>query len=385
MAADSTLIRGAYKANAPQKLASVKGVSDITKSITSDLNNYIDVINAKHTVRNAEYETYAQSVLDNSDLVGEQYEALYDDLMAGKDGFASASKKDRDLQKRDLVAMAGDYEDYKALREDVAINLDDLSPAFTNSEDGKKYLDILKGEGKRLVNNNGRIGIEVDGEWQSISNIKQHIEDNKIDESSIDALEAFRIKTQDSEEDFNYNDTRTTIMNSLISKGKYNSLINDEIIPGRIFRNDLAESLMNQTYGDLGITNEDLREVEGVNIDDGIDADEAENIIAHLESDKVEMKNVLADYYTTYIQNNGGSNDDSDVDESVVSNDNTVEDSNEVAEGEAEDVVDVLTMNDRANQLVEEGLIEKPKSRADLIKANKMWEDLYEPGEDYTG
>ena len=97
------------------------------------------------------------------------------------------------------------------------------------------------------------------------------------------------------------------------------------------------------------------------------------------------MKNVLADYYTTYIQNNGGSNDDSDVDESVVSNDNTVEDSNEVAEGEAEDVVDVLTMNDRANQLVEEGLIEKPKSRADLIKANKMWEDLYEPGEDYTG
>ena len=142
---------------------------------------------------------------------------------------------------------------------------------------------------------------------------------------------------------------------------------------------------MNQTYGDLGITNEDLREVEGVNIDDGIDADEAENIIAHLESDKVEMKNVLADYYTTYIQNNGGSNDDSDVDESVVSNDNTVEDSNEVAEGEAEDVVDVLTMNDRANQLVEEGLIEKPKSRADLIKANKMWEDLYEPGEDYTG
>ena len=306
MAADRTLISGAYKANRPQKVVGVKEIGEIGETISGALNNYMVAEKAKHTLRNAEYETYAQSVLSNSDLVGDQYEALYDDLMLGKEDYANSDKKTRDLKIRDLKAMSGDYEDYKALREDVAINIEDYSPAFTNSEEGQMYLDVLKGDGKKLVNNNGRIGIEVDGGWKSISSIKQELDKNKIDKTSIDALEAFRIKEQDSDEPFNREKTRITIMNQLVSKGSYNSLKNDEIIPGRIFRNDLSESLVNQTYSDLGITEEDFADVEGVNTSDGIDAEEAENIIAHLEDDPTEMKEVMADYYTTYIQNNGG-------------------------------------------------------------------------------
>ena len=334
MAVDSTLITGAYKANKPQGVVGNKEIADITGSINKGLNTYMAAVKAKHTVRNAEYDSFSESVLDNSDLVGEQYEALYDELALGKEDFTNADKKNRDLQVRDLKAMAGDYADYKALREDIAINKDDLSPAFTNSPEGEMYLGILKGDGKNLVKKNGRIGIEVEGEWKSISSIRQSLDGNKIDTASIDQLEAFRIKTQADDSDFDFNKTRTTLMNSMVSKGKYKSLINDEIIPGRIFRNDLVESLTSKTYSDLGITEEDLTEVEGVDISDGIDAEEAEAIAKHLEEDEIEMKEVLADYYTTYVGNNGkGSSDSSDYadDETIEGGgDVTLEDGTEV-------------------------------------------------------
>ena len=306
MAVDTTLIQGAYRANQPQKLVGVEAISDVTQSLAGGLQAYMDNQIAKHTVRNAEYDAFAQSVLDNSDLLGEQYEALYDEIQAGKTDFANADVKTRNLMRRNLGAMAGDYADYKALREDVAINLDDYSPMFTNSEQGQEYLKILKGDGKRLINKDGRIGIEVNGEWKSISNIRQDLNANKIDRASIDALEAFRIKEQDSTKPFNKSKTRASIMNSLVSKGSYNSLRNDEIAPGKIFINDLRDMLSRKTYGSLGITEKDLAGIKGVTPNNGLDAQEIQNIITHLDGNKMLMKEIMADYYTNYIQDNDG-------------------------------------------------------------------------------
>ena len=304
MAVDTTLIRGAYRANTPMGVPSAKLATDIAKSITDPVKAYMEVKAAEHTVRNEEWDKYAEDVLNISDLVGDQYEALYDDIMAGKSDFAGADKKTRDLMKRNLTSMASDYEDYKKLREDVAINLEDYSPAFTNSETGKAYLDILKGDGKKLIRKDGRIGIEVNGEFKSISTIRQELDKNKIDQTSIEALESYRVVARDSTKPFSYENTKTDIMNNLISKGSYNSLKNDEIIPGRIFRKDLAESLMNKTYSDLGINEETFADIENVNASDGINVEEAENIIRYLEQDQGAMKEVMADYYTRYIQQN---------------------------------------------------------------------------------
>ena len=102
MAVDRTLVSGAYKANRPQKVGGVDEIGKIGEAISGTLNNYMVAEKAKHTMRNAEYETYAQSVLSNSDLVGDQYEALYDDLMSGKQGYADSDKKTRDIMVRDL-------------------------------------------------------------------------------------------------------------------------------------------------------------------------------------------------------------------------------------------------------------------------------------------
>jgi hypothetical protein len=304
MAVDTTLISGAYRANKPTGVPGAKFATDIADKITDPAKAYITKIGVEKKVAEAEWDKYAEDVLNNSDLVSEQYESLYDDVMAGKSDYARADKKTQDLMKRNLVAMAGDYDEYKTLREDVAINLNDYSPAFKGSPEGKAYLEILKGDGKKLIQQDGRLGIEVNGEFKSISSIKQELDQNKIDDTSIEALESYRIVAEDSTKPFNRDQTRTKIKNNLVYKGSYNSLKNDEIIPGRTFRGDLAKSLMKKTYSDLGIKDDDFEGIDGVNSDNVIDAQEAENIIQHLEQDEGQMKEIMADYYTNYIQQN---------------------------------------------------------------------------------
>ena len=182
MAVDTTLIRGAYRANAPMGAPGAKLATDIADAITAPAKAFIDKKVADKKLANAEWDKYAEDVLNNSDLAGNQYESLYNDIMAGKGDYANADKKTKDLMKRNLVAMAGDYDEYKTLREDVAINLDDYSPAFKSSPEGQAYLDILKGEGKKLIQKDGRLGIKVNGKFKSISSIKQELNKNKIDD-----------------------------------------------------------------------------------------------------------------------------------------------------------------------------------------------------------
>ena len=309
MAVDTTLIRGAYRANAPMGAPGAKLATDIADAITAPAKAFIDKKVADKKLANAEWDKYAEDVLNNSDLAGNQYESLYNDIMAGKGDYANADKKTKDLMKRNLVAMAGDYDEYKTLREDVAINLDDYSPAFKSSPEGQAYLDILKGEGKKLIQKDGRLGIKVNGKFKSISSIKQELNKNKIDDISIEALESFRIVAKDSTKPFDRENTERDIMNNLVSKGSYNSLKNDEIIPGRTFIEDLQEKLELNTYKDLGITDEYFKDsegnlIEGVNSDNKITSVEAKNIIAHLEKDEDLMKKIMTEYYTNYIEQN---------------------------------------------------------------------------------
>ena len=89
MAVDTTLISGAYKANKPTAgdLAGVNTIANITKGLTDRVDMYVKVQDAKHKMRNAEYDAYAQSVLDNSDLT------------------IFTSKKYREIKPKDLVVM----------------------------------------------------------------------------------------------------------------------------------------------------------------------------------------------------------------------------------------------------------------------------------------
>ena len=319
MAVDSNLISGAYRANRPTGVAEADIAKRTTKSITGSLNQYMQVEKAKYTKISNEFENYAQGVLDNSDLKGEEFSALYDDLMVNKSSYINADKRGRAMQIRDLNVLAQDYSSYKSLREDVAINIDSISPRFSNSIEGKKLIEVLSGDGKNLKPKDGKLGIEVDGEFMSINELKKYIKENTVDQGSRDALESFNIKVANNAY-YNTKTTKALVQQQLISKGNLKSLAYDEMIPGRNFNIDLIESLVKKTYGQLGVDDSYFEGIQGVDASNGIDYEEAETIAYSLINDEALLKETLTDYYTTYInKQHRNANPTEETDEEFVS------------------------------------------------------------------
>ena len=117
--------------------------------------------------------------------------------------------------------------------------------------------------------------------------------------SSIDrSTRAVNVENQT----FNEKAAKHQIRTNLIGKSSnFESLIYDEMIPGRIMYDDLIERTMAGTYADLGLEN-----IEGVNAKDGINEDEAKLIIDEMIKNP-EYSNVLKEemvgYFTNYLKN----------------------------------------------------------------------------------
>ena len=144
----------------------------------------------------------------------------------------------------------------------------------------------------------------------------------KKDTNSRDVLiQAAKMQRQDgfnaSPEDdviFNYNKNYNFVNNTLIQNGNFNSLVTDEIMPGRIFKNDFIKMIQGATdgtgtmvqgttYADLGITPEMLEGAD-TNIDDEIDEDEATAIYNAVMENKETSRQYLSEYFVTFLENN---------------------------------------------------------------------------------
>ena len=99
---------------------------------------------------------------------------------------------------------------------------------------------------------------------------------------------------------FNRKATEHQIKTNLIGKSSnIKSLVYDEMIPGRIFYDDLIETAMNNTYGDLGINSKD------VNVKDGVDEREAKIIVDELVNNPDHedlLKEEMLGYFTNYVE-----------------------------------------------------------------------------------
>ena len=91
-----------------------------------------------------------------------------------------------------------------------------------------------------------------------------------------------------------------SIKTNLIGKSSnIKSPVYDEMIPGRIFYDDLIETAMNNTYGDLGINSKD------VNVKDGVDEREAKIIVDELVNNPDHedlLKEEMLGYFTNYVE-----------------------------------------------------------------------------------
>lgn len=142
------------------------------------------------------------------------------------------------------------------------------------------------------------------GSWVSIGNLSRRIK--MKDESTRKVISEMgnnfltqSSQTNDMENvEFPTAAAERQVRGNIIKKaGNFESLIYDEMIPGRSFRHDLIESAMTNSYADLGVD-----EIEGVNSSDGIDEQEAV-LIADAMINSDEHRSILEDEMTNYFVN----------------------------------------------------------------------------------
>ena len=113
---------------------------------------------------------------------------------------------------------------------------------------------------------------------------------------------------------FNYDKNYEFVNNTLIQNGDFNSLTTDEIMPGRIFKNDFIQMIQGRTggtgtmvrgttYSDLGITPEMLDGADK-NLDDEIEEGEATVIYNAMIGNKEMSRQYLSNYFVTFLENN---------------------------------------------------------------------------------
>ena len=170
MAADQTLIKGAYGAamadsRGSKHLARAGAISGVAQGLTGMAIDYLD----QKTEDRKYYDGLAQKVLDEAgDLPQEEISALYDELELGKQDYVWGDKKAKTLSLNSLNKKQEQYEEYSDIRELAAdgsleSNLDGFSKQWMDSDKGKAYLSILEG-GSKLVPKKCPEGVECQGE-----------------------------------------------------------------------------------------------------------------------------------------------------------------------------------------------------------------------------
>lgn len=318
MAVDQTLISGARYANAPDMSASYsaaawqKGFQDVGDSLTSYIKNEKDKLNKTSD----KYDNYVDNIVSGSELMGEELGFLHDHLTAGKQEYLDADDKGKAVIRQDLNKMYEDYSNFENLKDTMAGLNGDMSIAFTNSKQGEQIIDILSSPSKFMKTKNGRIGVEIDGEFKTVQELNRIVNSgvkdsnfegvfnvlaNKVAEDKIDQVE------QEYPVNFDYIGTNRAIMSYVRKSKNLSSLVNDKLVAGKSFKESLLDQFDGQglTYKQLGITDDMM----GGALSDGkIDGKELENIIDNLlnEDNRDVLESAIGDWYTNLTGQEAG-------------------------------------------------------------------------------
>ena len=312
MAVDRTLIRGAFQANAPQKLLGVEAMSKAVGSITdagvaymskqkADKDKEEKDKEAETNKHSEDYEKLSEKVLQASELQGKEFSALYDQLQQGKEDYLNADEKGKAESRQDLKKMYDDYLAYKETKSTFADGKT-ISTAYTHTEEGKAIVEAMNSEANSLTIKDGRVGLQVGDEFKTVEELNRFIKNNSVDVGFRDVLSAVeekQVKLRDkADEDspfvFDDRGVKQAIMDDIHGEAKLNSLIHDELVPGRNFKKDLISYLDETDYQSLGIPTD----IEN----DGLTEDEKKLIITKLMENKDLLKENLGDYYSNILK-----------------------------------------------------------------------------------
>ena len=407
MGADNTLVQGAYKA-ASAGADAVKNIGQVGQDLMNQATKFTEGLASNA----GEYNKYVQDILaSNGELPADEYEALYDKLMEGRDAYIMGGSKDKALAIRDLNQKAGEFADYKDFRTDLAAAIDagTLRNGWDQTPEGQALMALLQDEA-RLVEyeceegvekcpDQGKMGVMMPDPDATAklaeANAAMDVLDSKIqaiyqradydafgepvfvggDEAELQQLLAEvaehekTIKDGDmkfvgvnelkkkvgykdtiskdvltsqannylsmsasldagSTVEFNREAADHLVRTNIIDKGDLLSLAYDEHISGRTFADDLADSIFGKKWGELGVTDEDLKlyiedsgPIDGVDDDDVITEEERVLIQQHYDEQQQEAadrEGQVNEYISVYdVYNNQGElvNADGEIDE----------------------------------------------------------------------
>jgi hypothetical protein len=407
MGADQTLVQGAYDA-ASAGAEAVKNIGTVSQGLLNQTVKFTEGLASNA----GEYNKYVQDILaSNGELPADEYEALYDKLMEGRDAYIMGGAKDKALSIRDLNQKAGEFADYKDFRTDLAAAVDKgtLRNGWDQTPEGQALMALLEDEA-RLVEyeceegvekcpDQGKMGVMMpdpdataklaeanaamdvlDSKIQAIyqradydaygepvfvggdeAELQQLLEESAKHEKTIkdgdmkfvgvnelakkvgykDIVTKDVLTSQannylsmsanleaESTVEFNRGAAEHLVKTNIIDKGDLLSLAYDEHISGRTFADDLADSIFGKKWGELGITDEELKlyveddnPVEGVDVSDGITEEEKVLIQQHYDEQQQEAadrEGQVNEYISVYdVYNNQGElvNADGEIDE----------------------------------------------------------------------
>jgi len=305
MAVDTTLISGAYRANAPTGVQGVAEISKIAGNIGQTLNAYMLNEKAKSDKANEEFLTN----INNAKLDPTSSSKLIDATKADRELYINAKdpvEKQKILNR--INSQAGDLSTIEGTITDIQEEKVKLSNSFTNTEEGLALSKLLSNPDSIEIKD-GIPGITINGEFMDKDGINDYIKKNSMDTSFGEVMKAVDLKqgqTRESKGDdyvFNRGNVRNDIRMDIDQNANVRSLFEDNIYGNRNFKNDLIESLGNKTYSDLGIS-QDMFNNADVNSDNKLDEGEIDNLITSLKGNEPLLKDMLADYYTDIIGQN---------------------------------------------------------------------------------
>tara|TARA_B100000902_G_scaffold236748_1_gene224249 strand:+ start:890 stop:2176 length:1287 start_codon:yes stop_codon:yes gene_type:complete len=266
------------------------------------------------------YNEFVENVINNGQYLSEeQTDIIIDELQAGKNDFIVGDKKSKLKTMKSLNELAAGYSDFNELVENVAILADSdkgLVEEFKTSTEGQVFLDAVSGKYRLVKNpdknakNKNQLGVDVDGEWISINQLKDIATDNSFATDFADITEAMALKQTNLKSAPNMANINFAIAKNVRETKQVGSLVFSQIIPGRVFFDDMLQSLMRKDYAALGLNEDSLKiyakqiGISDKEIEEGITMEEANNIGQALISNdryRNQLNAELTDYYSTYV------------------------------------------------------------------------------------
>ena len=254
----------------------------------------------------------------------EQMAQLTDEFMAMKEQYANGDKKQHALLEAEVVQRGDRISKEEMFKTNLASLLGSgskigHSPTEKMAGYTQDVIDIVNGDNKPTYDGNTP-GYELHDGWRSMDDIEKMVKSRNVDESSKELIQtmisdqqslASEIQPGDNAE-FNFQKVHNNVKTKIIEQGNINSLATDKIFGNRVFKDDLLSAIENGTYGELGLTEEVIQNMDPTP-DGKISTEDAAQITSGILQDDDMLKTYLTDYYVKAIEQNFYDNLNPDV------------------------------------------------------------------------